>query len=374
MVRTEMHARAKGDAKPFVPPVFLVNTALRLRRFLLRAADAVVPPYVGLLDRFMGAASTMMVHSAAQLHIADELAAGPLDAAELARRTKTHAETLERVMSVLVSVGVFRRAPDGRFANNHVSSAMLTGTDANIRGFAEFFGTEPIVRAWTRIPQTLRDGVGAFEATHGKPVWQWMDEEPSVRAAFVEGMSSMTELVAPAIAQAYPFNEVKVLCDVGGGVGIVLAAALKQHPHLRGVLFDSEGMLSEAGPFLEAHGVADRVERTPGSFFDRVPRGADAYLLKTVLHNWDDERALKILRNCRAAMDPGHRLIVPDFLVVPDAFAPLVPYMDLAGMMIFSGRERSVEQLKRMFAETGFRYTRMMPLPGVQAVYEGVAV
>lgn len=376
MAATEKPAASSkaSDARPFVPPVALVNAALRLRRFFLRAADAVVPPYMGLFDRFMGAATTMLVHTAAKAHIADELVGGPLDAAELARRTGSDADALERMMLALVSSGVFRREADGRFANNRVSSAMVTGSKDNARGFAEFFGFEPIVRAWANIPRTLRDGVGAFEAVHGRPVWQWMDEEPSVRAAFVEGMSSMTTVVAPAIAAAYPFGEVKTVCDVGGGVGIVLAATLKRHPHLRGMLFDSEGMLSEAGPFLDAHGIADRVERVPGSFFESIPRGADAYILKTVLHNWGDENALKILRNCRAAMDPGHRLVVADFLVVPDAFSTLVPYMDIAGMMIFSGRERSTERLKQMFAETGFRFGRVMPLPGVQAVYEGVAV
>lgn len=365
---------AKGDASPFVPPVSLVNTALRLRRFFLRAADAVVPSYLGLYDRFMGAATTELVYAAAKFHIADELANGPLDAAELARRTDAHLDTLERVMVALVSVGVFRRLADGRFENNHVSSALITGGKDNIRGFAQFFGMEPVLRSWAHIPVTLSDGVGAFEAVHGRSVWEWLDGDPPARSAFVEGMSSMSHVIAPAIAKAYPFGEVKVLCDVGGGVGIVLAAVLKRHPHLRGLLFDSPGMLSEAEPFLEANGVADRVERSPGSFFDTVPRGADAYMLKTVLHNWDDARALEILRNVRAAMDPGHRLIVPDFLVVPEAFSTLVPFMDIAGMMIYSGRERPIEHLSKMFSEAGFRYVRMMPLPGVQAVYEGVAV
>jgi hypothetical protein len=329
---------------------------------------------MSVYDRFMGAAHTMLVHAAARLRIADELVGGPLSAAEIASRTSSNADVMERAMLALVAIGVFRRLPDGRFANNGVSKGMVTGATGGIRGFAEFFGHESIMRAWSRLPLTLRDGKQAFREVNGKGVWEWMDGDRSMRTAFAEGMSSMTELVAPAIAAAYPFGEVKTVCDVGGGVGIVLAAVLRRHPHLRGILFDSESMLGEAKAYLAAAGIAHRVDLVSGSFFDSVPRGADCYLLKTVLHNWEDAEVLEILRNCRAAMDPGRPLLVPDFLVVPDAFSTLVPFMDMAGLMIYCGRERSPEKLAGMFADTGFRMGRTARLPGVQAVFEAIAV
>lgn len=365
---------AERRRRPFVPPVALVNTALRLRRFLLRAADAVVPPYLALYDRFMGAGTTALVHSAAQLRLADELVGGPQSAEELARRTGTSPEILERALRTLVSAGVFKREPDGRFANNRVSAAMISGSDANVRGFAEFFGMKHILHAWTALPETLRDGKVGFERVHGRSAWEWISEDERARGSFVEGMSSMSSVIAPAIAAAYPFHEVTTICDVGGGVGIILAAALDLHPHLRGVLYDDESMLREAPPFLTKRGVADRVELVPGSFLDSVPRGADAYLLKTVLHNWDDERAGRILANVRAAMDPGHRLLVADFLDEPDHLSTLVPYMDLAGMMMYNaGRERSPADMERLFTAAGFRLGRVVPLPGCQAIFEGVA-
>ena len=366
-------APAQRKAAP-VPPVFIVNTVLRLRKFLLRAADAVVPSYMAVYDRFMGAAHTMLVHSAARLRIADLLVAGPLSGAEIAARTSSDADVMERTMLALVSIGVFRRLSDGRFANNGVSKGMITGATGGVRGFAEFFGHEPVMRAWARLPETLQDGKQAFKEVHGHLAWDWMAADPAVQAAFAEGMSSMTEVVAPAIAAAYPFDEVKTVCDVGGGVGIVLTAVLRKYPHLRGILFDSPSMLGEAKAYLEAAGIADRVDLVPGSFFDSVPRGADCYLIKTVLHNWEDQEVLQILRNCRAAMEPGQRLLVPDFLVVPEAFSTLVPFMDMAGLMIYSGRERSPEKLAGMFAQTGLKMGRMAPLPGVQAVFEAIAV
>jgi hypothetical protein len=329
---------------------------------------------MSVYDRFMGAAHTMLVHSAARLRIADQLSEGPLDIAELARRTQSHADVLERTMLALVSIGLFRRLSDGRFANNSVSKGMITGATGGVRGFAEFFGYAPVMKAWSRLPETLRDGTQAFKEVNGHIAWDWMAKDPQVQAAFAEGMSSMTEVVAPAIAAAYPFDEVKTVCDVGGGMGIVLAAVLNKHPHLRGILFDSEPMLEEAKPYLKAAGIADRVDLVAGSFFDTVPRGADCYLIKTVLHNWEDPEVYRILKNCRAAMDPGQRLLVPDFLVLKDAFSTLVPFMDMTGLMIFCGRERSQEKLAGMFAESGFKMGRMAPLPGVQAVFEAIAV
>ncbi len=373
---TPTHAHLAAAQRPSapVPPVFIVNLVLKLRRLLLRAADAVVPSYMAVYDRFMGAGHTMLVHSAARLRIADLLVDGPFSGAELAARTGSDADVMERVMLALVSIGIFRRLADGRFANNRTSKGLITGATGGVRGFAEFFGHKPVLRAWARMPQTLEDGKRAFKEVHGQLAWDWIAGKPEVQAAFAEGMSSMTEVVAPAIAASYPFQEVKTVCDVGGGMGIVLAAVLRKHPHLKGILFDSESMLGEAKAYLEAAGIADRVELVAGSFFDSVPRGADCYLIKTVLHNWEDPEALKILQNCRAAMEPGQRLLVPDFLVLADAFSTLVPFMDMAGLMIYEGRERSPEKLAGMFAQAGLKMGRTAPLPGVQIVFEAIAV
>lgn len=375
MPRNETAEAIASRKDPFVPPVFIVNTALRLRRFLLRLADSVVPSYLALYDRFMGAAHTQLVHMAARMRLADQLKDGPLTSAELARRKGKDPVVMQRVMEALTAIHIFQALPDGRFANNKTSRGMLTGVEGGIRGFAEFFGYPQIVRAWGSLPAMLEDGKATFDNVQGRSVWAWLDEEPEARAAFAEGMSSMTEVVVPAIAAAFPFGEVKTVCDVGGGVGIVLAAVLRKHPHLQGILMDSEGMLVEARDYLEAHGVMDRVKCVPGSFFESVPRGADAYILKTVLHNWPDDAVLKILRNVRAAMDPGQHLLLPEFLVTPDPVTTLVPFMDMAGLMIYGGRERSAKDLGVLLSQTGFRMTeRSWPLPGRQIVYEALAV
>ena len=357
-----------------VPPVFIVNVVLRLRRFLLRFADSIVPSYLTTYDRFMGAAHTSLVHSAARLRIADLLKNGPLTSKEIAKRTESNEDVLDRMMQALVSINVFKRTSNGSYANNKVSSGLISGKIGSTRGFTEFFGMEPVIRSWQDLPNTLKDGVTSFNRVHGQSVWDWMAEDKTALSNFVEGMSSMTEVVSPSIAANYPFHEVKKVCDVGGGVGIVLTAVLRKHPHLQGVLYDSKTMLNEATAHLNEWGVADRVELVPGSFFDKVPSGADAYIIKTVLHNWNDENAKKILCNCREAMQEGNRLLVADFLHTEDSISTLVPLMDYAGMMIYSGREREPEYLDRLFKETGFKFNRTFELQGRQAIFEAIAV
>jgi hypothetical protein len=254
-----------------------------------------------------------------------------------------------------------------------VSLGLREGQHGSARGFAEFFGYPEVLRAWADLPETVAAGGNGFSRVHGESAWAWLARAPAARAAFTEGMGAVSEMAAPAIAAAYPFGEVKVLCDVGGGVGAVLAAVLERHPHLRGVLYDDPSMLQHAPARLGA--LVGRVELTPGSFFGSVPRGADGYLLKTVLHNWDDAAALRVLRNCRAAMDPGHRVIVVDFIAADDAISTLVPAMDLLNMVIFEdGRERTVAELGALFADAGFRLGRVTPIPGCQSVVEGIAV
>jgi len=243
---------------PFVPPVWLVGAVLRLRRALLRAADAIVPSYLGLHDRFMGAAMSALVRTAAELRIADLLVDGPLDATQIAARTGTRPDLVDRALRALISIGVFRRNRDGTYRNNHVSKGLITGAKDNTRGFNEFFGLEPVMRGWAQLPKTLREGGVGFEHAHGKSTWEWMAGEAQARTAFVDGMTSMTELVAWPVAASYPFDEVKTLCDVGGGGGVMLGVILTKHPHLRGILAEDASMLREAPAFLKRFGMTPR--------------------------------------------------------------------------------------------------------------------
>jgi hypothetical protein len=359
---------------PGLPPRFLVKIVLGLRRALLWLANALVPPQLPLFELATGVSKTQLLATAARLRIADLLADGPLDAAALAERTARDRDAMQRMMRALATIGVFHLCKDGRFANNRVSAGLRAGRVGTFRDFAEYFGSASNLNAWADFDRTLASGKNAFERVHGMSVWDWFDGHPDERATFAAAMGSMTTLDAPGVARAYPFREVTRVCDVAGSRGALLAEVLAQHSHLRGVLFDNAGVIAEAPPLMSARGVADRVELSFGSFFDRVPEGCDAYLLKNILHDWDDDRSLTILQNCRRAMQPGHRLLVVELLVEPETTDGIGPLSDLQMMMVCNeGRERGRDDFDRLFRRAGFELRRVVPTATLMSIVEGVA-
>ena len=373
---TERPARAEARPLPAPPPRWLAAAALRLRRALRAAADLVVPAPVGMFELIGGYMQTHLLRAAARLRIADLLAAGPASAEELAARAGVEAESLRRMLRGLATLGVFARGRDGRFRNNRASRALLAQAPVSLRDCALYFGSESQLRAWDELERTLAGGAASgFERVHGMSTWEWFERHSEERAAFAGTMVGLTRLYAPGIAAAYPFGEVRRLCDVGGGHGDLLAEVLLRHPHLEAVLLDAACVLATARPFLDARGVLGRVELAAGSFFDAVPAGCDAYLLKNVLHDWDDQRAAQVLGNCRRAMQPGHRLLVVEAVVEQHTLREIGPLSDLQMMMVCSGgRERGRAEYARLFDRAGIRLQRVMPACGPMSVLEGIAV
>jgi hypothetical protein len=312
----------------------------------------------------------------ARLGVAELLEERSLTAAELADRTDTDPAAMLRTMRGAVGMGFFERDGEGRYANNRLSSALRSSETYDVRAFARYFGSRSNALAWCDFPETLRTGKNAFERVHGKSIWEWFDEHPAERETFANSMMAMTLADAPGIAATYPFAEVRKLCDVGGGRGTLLSEILVRNPHLRAVLCDNAGVLDSARQLLGARGVIDRVELVAGSFFDAgaVPRGADVYVLKNVLHDWDDDRCIAILRNCRAAMERGGRLLVIEALVEEDCedYGALA---DLHMMIVCcDGRERGRAEYEKLLVASGFRLERVMEAPTPVAILEAIAV
>ncbi len=356
------------------PPALAVRAAIALRKALLRAADAVVPAQVAALDHVAGAAHTMVVGELARLRVPDLLEERAMSAAEIATRTSTDADAMARVLRASVALGFFERGKDGRFSNNRISRALLSGDRESARAMAEYFGTRSNLLAWVDFPETLRTGKNAFERVHGKSVWEWFDEHPHERETFAHAMMSLTLVDAPGIAKTFPFAEAKRLCDVGGGRGTLLGEILVHHPHLEAVLCDAPGVLESARDLLGQRGVLGRVELVPGSFFESVPKGCDTYMMKNILHDWDDARSITILKNCRAAMELGARMLLVEALVEDDCedFGAIA---DLQMMVVCNeGRERGRVEFARLLGAAGFRLGRVLEAPTPIAIVEGIAI
>jgi multifunctional cyclase/dehydratase/O-methyltransferase len=358
------------------PPAWLVRAVVWARCLFRSWSQRIVPPEMVPCELVAGLAWAHALGAIVRAGIPDTIGDATLTAEAIAMRSGLDPDLVHRSLRALSAVGVFRMDRAGRFSNSPSTHALRRGHPSGARDFVVYFTSRSNVAAWGAFDWTLRTGGSAFEHVHGVSVWEWFDRHPEERETFAAAMAGMTRADAPTIATLYPFGEIDCLCDVGGGRGVLLSEILLRHPKLRGMLCDAPGVLDAARPWLEASGVAHRVTLVPGSFFEQVPRGADAYLLKNVLHDWDDAKSVEILRAVRAAAGdgPGQRLLVVESLVSRTSEDPASTATDIQmAVACLRGRERDESEFHRLFVQSGFQPGRTFRAPLI-AVLEATAV
>ncbi len=360
-------------ALPSPPPAWIIRILLWLRAGLLTLANAFVPPEVQVFERATGVAYTVALAIFVKSGYADLFNQGPLSADDVANKLGRDRDATFRFLHLLASAGMLQMQRDGRFAHNRVSKTLTTGHPTRAGEFAKYFASGSNVQAWLDLDQTLQTGKNAFERVHGMDVWAWFDKHPDERECFAHAMMGLTLATAPFVAAHYPFHEAKTVCDVGGGRGTLLSEILLRHPHLQGELVDAAGVLESARALLAHRSLEARVTLTPSSFFTSVPSGADVYLLKNILHDWDDARCLQILKNVRTAAKPGQRVVVIESILDRTRPDPLVSPADVQMMVVCcEGRERSLADFHRLLQQAGFDTGRSWSLPTV-GIVEGIA-
>jgi hypothetical protein len=248
-------------------------------------------------------------------------------------------------MRALASVGVFADDGTGAYANTPLSSTLRQDAAVSLKGIAKLAGLPGVLQAWDRFPEAVRgDGATtAWERAHGMPFFEYFATNRADAAVFQQGMTAFSAIEAQAVVDAYDFSGIDTLIDVGGGHGLTLATILAANPHLSGVLFELPAVLDGAHELLAEHGVTDRCTTIGGDFFQSLP-AADAHILKNIVHDWDDERALTILRNCRAATHDGGRVLIVQEALPPGNTPSFGKLLDLQ-MLVIGGRERADDQL-----------------------------
>jgi hypothetical protein len=329
-------------------------------------------PAGDLMRLINGFQISQAIHVAAVLGIADRLKDGPRSAEELAAATGTHARSLYRLLRALAAVGVLHENADARFASTPMGDCLRSDAAASVASWAAFIGRPYFWQAWGHLLHSVRTGENAFRHLQGMDVWTYRAEHPEDGIAFDRAMTSLTRGVVEAVVGSYDFGPFPCVVDVGGGQGALLAAILGAHRGMRGILFDLPPVVAKAGDLLRQAGVADRCEIVSGSFFERVPEGGDAYLLKAILHDWEDDAALAILRICRRAMRPGRRLLVLERLIGSPNEQPETKFSDLNMMVMPGGQERTREEFAALFAAAGFRLVAVTPTGTRMSVIEGL--
>lgn len=346
---------ALGRARPALG----VRAALAARRALLSLAGRVVPAQVALFDLSLASIRGASLATVARLGVADLLGDGPKGADELAGALGVDADALHRVLRSLVLDGVFTVEPGGRFSLTAQGRRLRTDHPQSMRAWIVYFHTRSNQAAWEELDDVVRTGVPAFPRRFGRSVWSWFDEHPDEGRLFASAMRRLTELEAPEIVAAYPWPARGVVCDLAGGSGTLLSHVLDRNPPLTGILVEAPLVLQEADVLFRHRGLRDRVALTAGDLFRGVTATADVYLLKNVLHDWDDDACRHILRTVRSAVPDGATLVVIELLQERNRAAYPASLTDLQMMVACdAGRERSADELRALLRDAGFAPTR----------------
>jgi hypothetical protein len=306
-----------------------------------------------------------------RLDIPDRLAGGPRTAADLAGDAGVQEDPLYRVLRALASVGLFSEEAPRRFALTPAGQKLRKDVPGSLRDTVLWVTSPFGFRVHAELIHSVRTGQPAAEKLSGMPLFDYLARERDLAEVFNNAMSAFSNLVIPAALEAYDFSGIDRLVDVAGGHGAVLVAILKKYPSMRGVLFDLEHVVAGARATIEASGVGDRLETQPGDFFEAVPEGGDAYVMKHIIHDWDDERALAILRNIRRAMgDRPSRVILLETVISPGDAPEYGKILDLQMLAFPGGRERTEEEFRGLFACAGFELTRVVPTRSPLSVIE----
>ena len=315
------------------------------------AADA--HPAAELIRQISAYRISQAIHVAATLGVADLLADGERSADELARATDTHPRSLYRLLRALAAEGIFAERDGRRFALTP-KAALLQSGPTGLRDVAILFGRPYFWQAWGELLHSVRTGRTGVEKLTGTDVWSWRAAHPEETRIFDAAMTAITRAVSQAVATALDWGRFEVVVDVAGGHGAQLAAILQRHPRLRGVLLDQPHVVAGAGALLAEAGVADRCQVVAGSFFESVPV-ADAYVLKSILHDWDDPDCVRILQTIRRCAAPRAQLLVVEQLVAPPNQGSALKSSDLNMLVVPGGVERTREEFEALLAAGGWR-------------------
>jgi hypothetical protein len=327
-----------------------------------------------LLEMISSSWMSQAIYVAARLGIADVLAQGPRTSEEMASAIGAHADSVFRLLRALTTLGLCAEQDNGVFELTPLGSYLRTGIEPSVRSFALHWGGS-MWPMWGTLLHSVKTGKSPRALITRKESFESLAQSPDALRAFNDAMTEISTLMAEGLVRGYDFSGIGRIVDVGGGHGELLGAILGANPGMRGVLFDLPHVLEGVRKHLEAVGVAERCETVPGSFFESVPSGADAYLLKSVLHDWNDNRAAVILTNCRRAMAGRGKLLVVE-RILPERMQQSAEHRwmaasDLGMMVAVSGRERTEADFRALFCSTGFTATRIARAAVYFSVIEG---
>jgi hypothetical protein len=331
-----------------------------------------VPAQIALLELASGFMATHAIYAAGRLRIADALANGPRTADDIAAEVECDPDATYRLLRACATFGVFTEGSDGRFGLTPLAACLRSDTRDSLLPVILMLGDPHYQAPWCQLAHTVTTGTPAAEKVHGKSMWQFLDDNPQFAATFNDAMTQLSAMDWPTIEAAYDFSPFSTIADIGGGHGQLLALMLQASPGSTGVLLEQQALLGSAADHLRAAGVVDRCRMEAGSFFQTAPTDADVYVLRRVVHDFDDEQAVEILTNLRSHMPSGATLLLMESVVPPGNTSHFSKVLDLDMMIFVGGRERTEHQFVALLSRAGFRVTRVIPTISTISLIEAV--
>lgn len=320
-----------------------------------------------------GYMASSCLYAALTLNIADHLAPGPKTAAELAKASGANEDALYRVLRLLASLGIFAEVSPRQFALTPAADLLRKDVPGSLRGMAVFLPDPLHYKIYGEVMHSMTTGMPAADKALGMPVFEYLEKHPDYSRVFNDAMTALSAPVAGAAVEAYDFSDIGTLVDVAGGHGEVLMTILKANPKVRGVLTDVGHVVLGAKPRIAAAGLSDRMQAVACDFFKAVPAGGDAYIMKHIIHDWDDERASVILKNIAAGMGSKKgKVILLESVIAEGAQPDLGKFIDIEMLLFPGGRERTASEFKALFARSGFTLTKVVPTKSPLSVVEAV--
>jgi hypothetical protein len=326
-----------------------------------------LPPQFAVLEMTTAIWPALALRAIVRVGIADRLARGPATPDELARDLVLHEPSVRRVLRLLSGYDVVHEARNGRFELTRIGRCAARDTPESVADFVRYAGEPWQLDSWERLSETLRTGVPAFEIVHGTSFFEYAGTHPEAGELFDSAMTAVAPLYGFAVAHAYDFSHASPVADVGGGSGLMLRAILRAYPDVQGVLFDLPGAISRAPQVLGDERARVRVEA--GDFFELAPSGARTYLLSHVLHNWEDERAVKILSNVRKELPADGRVLIVETLLCDKPNRWSAGNLNDAQMLsLVRGRERTRAEYADLLRQAGFTIKRIIPTAAAESI------
>ena len=337
---------------------------------MLTANDPSRDPLLRIATGFW---ASRALYVAAKLEIADQLTVGPASAEQLAHSSGVHAPSLRRILRALASLGVFAEDKDGHFDHTLLSHRLCTNATGSLREFVVMLGEEESWRSWGEVMHSVRTGEPAFDKVFGASQWDYLATHPDAARNFDAAMAERSAAEDEAVLSAWTFKPTGKVVDVGGGRGTLLSAVLRANPQLHGVVFDLAHVIERARPALAAQGLGSRLQVATGDFFaDELPRDAQVYMLKKVIHDWDDARAAAILKSCARAMAPNATLLLIEPVIASGNEPSFAKLLDLFMLVWPGGRERTEFEHGSLLAGVGLELRRTVATTSALSILEAV--